>query len=50
MVVHKKSKEEIKFEALLCANDHTAVGVLAAFNQLGIKCPEDVVLFGFDDA
>ena len=45
-----KSKEEIKFEALLCANDHTAVGVLAAFNQLGIKCPEDVVLFGFDDA
>lgn len=44
-----KSKEDVKFEALLCANDYTAVGVLAALNKLGVKCPEEVILFGFDD-
>ena len=44
-----KSKDDIKFEALLCANDYTAVGVLTAFNTLGVKCPEDVCLVGFDD-
>lgn len=45
-----KSKDDVKFEAILCANDYTALGVLSAFNGMGVKCPEEVILFGFDDA
>lgn len=45
-----KSINDIDFEVLVCANDYTAVGVLSAFDIMGIKCPEDVLLFGFDDA
>ena len=45
-----KSKDDLKFEALLCANDYTAAGVLSALDMMGINCPEDLLLFGFDDA
>ena len=45
-----KSKDDLKFEALLCANDYTAAGVLSALDMMGINCPEDFLLFGFDDA
>jgi DNA-binding LacI/PurR family transcriptional regulator len=36
-----KSKDDLKFEALLCANDYTAAGVLSALDMMGINCPED---------
>jgi len=44
-----KSKEDIQFDALLCANDYTAVGAITGLKQIGVSCPEDVCIFGFDD-
>lgn len=44
-----KTKEDIRFEAILCANDFTAVGVINALEKLGMKCPQDLKVFGFDD-
>jgi DNA-binding LacI/PurR family transcriptional regulator len=35
--------------ALFVGNDQMAMGVLAAFAELGIRVPEDVSLVGFDD-
>lgn len=44
-----KTKEEVPFDAILCANDYTAGGCMLAFMELGISYPEDIALFGFDD-
>jgi DNA-binding LacI/PurR family transcriptional regulator len=35
--------------AMFCANDQTALGVLAAFREAGVRVPEDVSVVGFDD-
>ncbi len=35
--------------AIVCANDQTAVGVLYALEQHGIRIPGDVAVTGFDD-
>lgn len=45
-----KSKEDVNFDAICCVNDFTAAGCLLVFDALGIKCPEDVILFGYDDS
>ncbi len=45
-----KTPEEIPFDAILCANDYMAAGVESIFADLGVKVPEDVCVFGFDDA
>lgn len=45
-----KSREEIPFDALLCANDYMASGVEKYFNEIGVNIPEDVCIFGFDDS
>jgi LacI family transcriptional regulator len=37
------------FDALFAASDMTALGVLKAMNEVGIRVPEDVALIGFDD-
>ncbi|MEK6312557.1 MAG: LacI family DNA-binding transcriptional regulator [Curtobacterium sp.] len=34
--------------AVVCSNDHSALGVLDAATALGIRVPEDVVVTGFD--
>ena len=34
--------------ALVCANDQTAIGVMAALQQAGLNVPGDVAVTGFD--
>ncbi len=36
-------------EAVVCANDQMAIGVLRAFQRAGIGVPRDVAVTGFDD-
>lgn len=45
-----KKGDKLPFDALLCANDYMAAGSVSAFEEFGIRMPEDVCLFGFDDA
>ena len=45
-----KTKEDVRMEAILCANDFTAVGVINALEKLGMKCPQNLKVFGFDDS
>jgi len=42
--------EGARFDALVAANDHMARGAHAALLEAGLRCPEDVVIAGFDDA
>jgi LacI family transcriptional regulator len=35
--------------AIVCANDQTAIGVMFTLAQHGIRVPEDVAVTGFDD-
>lgn len=50
IIEHYKRLEDIPFNALLCANDYMAQGAIAAFKILGVRVPEDICVFGFDDA
>lgn len=36
-------------EAIACANDMTALGMLAGFRESGIHAPENIAIIGFDD-
>jgi LacI family transcriptional regulator len=36
-------------DAVVCANDQTAIGVLRALARAGIRVPEEVAVAGFDD-
>lgn len=45
-----KTKEDVPYDAILCANDYMAVGAIGAFRELGINVPEDVCVVGFDDS
>jgi LacI family transcriptional regulator len=36
-------------EAVVCANDQMAIGVLREFQRAGVRVPRDVALTGFDD-
>ncbi|MGV8846192.1 LacI family DNA-binding transcriptional regulator [Tessaracoccus sp.] len=35
--------------AILCANDMTALGMMAGFREAGLVAPDDVSIIGFDD-
>ena len=37
-------------DLFICANDFVCVDALNAFDKLGISCPKDVLLAGFDDS
>ncbi len=45
-----KSKNEIPFDAIVCANDMMAAGCIRAFDEIGVRVPQDVKVVGFDDA
>lgn len=45
-----KSKDDINFDAILCANDLTAMGCQYALQRLGVDIPNDVKVIGFDDS
>lgn len=35
--------------ALICSNDHYAIGIMTVLQRAGIRIPEDVVITGFDN-
>ena len=37
-------------ELFICANDFVAIDVLIIFREMGISCPEDILITGFDDS
>ncbi|EDF9731227.1 LacI family DNA-binding transcriptional regulator [Salmonella enterica] len=43
-------EEGVTFSALFACNDDTALGAAKALRQAGLRIPQDVSLFGFDDA
>ncbi len=42
-------RQGLDVSALVCDNDHTAVGVIRACQQLGIDVPNELSVVGFDD-
>jgi LacI family transcriptional regulator len=36
-------------DAIVCANDLLAIGVLQGLRDHGVRCPEDVLVTGYDD-
>ncbi|MEX3018440.1 LacI family DNA-binding transcriptional regulator [Kluyvera sp. STS39-E] len=42
--------EKVKFSALFTCNDDMALGASKALHQAGLDIPQDISLFGFDDA
>ena len=45
-----KSPDQIDFDAIICANDLTALGVQDHLINIGVKVPEQVKIIGFDDS
>ena len=43
-------EEKVPFSALFACNDDMALGASKALHQAGLKIPQDISLFGFDDA
>ena len=43
-------KEDVTFDAIVCANDLMACGVMNYLKSIGISIPEDVKVIGFDDS
>ena len=43
-------KKGIQADAIVCANDNMAVGVMEYFKMVGVRVPEDVRLTGFDNS
>jgi DNA-binding LacI/PurR family transcriptional regulator len=45
----RRLAEQKDVRAVFVANDHMALGLLRAFNEHGVRVPEDVLVAGFDD-
>ena len=37
-------------EILVCANDFLAINLISSLRRMGVSCPEDVLVLGFDDS
>lgn len=48
-VTHYTSKDQIPFDAILCANDLSAVGCTRALKEFGMELPRDCKIIGFDE-
>ncbi len=46
----KMHERGLQADAIICANDSMAVGVLEYFKMVGVKVPEDIRLTGFDNS
>ncbi|HEX8007825.1 MAG TPA: LacI family DNA-binding transcriptional regulator [Trebonia sp.] len=46
---HELLERDSELTAIVAANDMLAVGCYAAFDELGLRCPEDVSVIGFND-
>lgn len=44
-----QSRDQIEYEAIICANDLMGMAVLEYFTALGIKIPSEMKVFGFDN-
>lgn len=47
---HQLLEEKVRFSALFACNDDMALGASKALHQAGLRIPQDISLFGFDDA
>ena len=48
-VAGQRLLEQVLPDAVMCANDEVAVGLLRAFVEAGVNVPDDVSVTGFDD-
>lgn len=48
-IADKIYKEDTLPEAVVCATDTIAIGLIKRFSELGIKVPKDILVTGFDD-
>ena len=45
-----RSKSDVQFDAIVCANDMMAIGCYRVLQEFGLSVPNDVKVVGFDDA
>jgi LacI family transcriptional regulator len=48
-VAHQILQSNLKYSAICCANDGTAIGVIRTLSTAGVRVPEDVSVIGFDN-
>ncbi|MEO7587902.1 MAG: LacI family DNA-binding transcriptional regulator [Arachnia sp.] len=48
-IAHEMVAADAVPPAIFCGNDMTALGMLAAFREVGLEAPADVMVIGFDD-
>ena len=48
--IGKKLRETCDFTAVYAANDQMALGIIAAFEEVGLSVPEDVSIVGVDNS
>ena len=46
---YKSNQDKVLPDAIVCANDYMAIGVLEALDKKGFTVPEDVIVTGYDD-